>query len=184
MEARLNSRRPIGNGRSNQLPARPLLVVSQTTPTDPSRAPPGKHVMRVHVRSVPSRIDGDAIGKIKALNWEDAKHAYADRILDLVEEQAPDLRSCILGSSFKRPMILNSIIPILSAVTACPAAIISIRTSFFDRCSAGHATKRQLGTSISAVPLHGPGREWAPAPVLCWRRCWLVARTEPMQRGQ
>ena len=45
------------------LPRRPLLVVSQTTTTDPSRAPAGKHVMRVHVRTVPSLIKGDAAGR-------------------------------------------------------------------------------------------------------------------------
>ena len=87
----------------NYLPARPLLVVSQTTPTDPSRAPPGKHIMRVHVRTVPGRIEGDAAGKIAARNWGEAKQAFTDRILDLVEEQAPDLRSCIIGSAVETP---------------------------------------------------------------------------------
>jgi phytoene dehydrogenase-like protein len=85
------------------LPARPLLVVSQTTPIDPSRAPPGKHVMRVHVRTVPSGIEGDAAGMIAARNWSDAKAPFAERILDLVEEQAPDLRTCVLASAVETP---------------------------------------------------------------------------------
>ena len=64
------------------LPARPLLVVSQTTPVDPSRAPPGKHVMRVHVRTVPSRIEGDAAVKIAARAHHCRGRAGAWRFLE------------------------------------------------------------------------------------------------------
>jgi phytoene dehydrogenase-like protein len=85
------------------LPARPLLVVSQTTPVDPSRAPPGQHVMRIHVRTVPAQITGDAAGTISARNWPHAKAPFAERILDLVEEQAPDLRTCILAAAVESP---------------------------------------------------------------------------------
>jgi phytoene dehydrogenase-like protein len=85
------------------LPARPLLVVSQTTPIDPSRAPPGRHVMRVHVRTVPSIVGGDAAGTITARDWQEAKQPFAERILDLVEEQAPDLRDCIIGTAIESP---------------------------------------------------------------------------------
>jgi phytoene dehydrogenase-like protein len=85
------------------LPSRPLLVVSQTTPLDPSRAPAGQHVMRVHVRTVPSRIEGDAAGKITARDWRDAKQPFAERILDLVAEHAHDLRECIIGTAIESP---------------------------------------------------------------------------------
>lgn len=85
------------------LPTRPLLVVSQTTAVDPSRAPPGKHVMRVHVRTVPSRIQGNSAGRIAAANWRDAKEAFAERVLDLVAEEAPDIRECIVGRAIETP---------------------------------------------------------------------------------
>jgi phytoene dehydrogenase-like protein len=85
------------------LPARPLLVVSQTTPIDRSRAPAGKHVIRVHVRTVPGRIHGDAAGTITAQNWANAKGPFAERILDLVEEKAPSLRACIIGQAIESP---------------------------------------------------------------------------------
>ena len=91
------------NSLCNTLPVRPLLVVSQTTPLDPSRAPPGKHVMRIHVRTVPGKINGDAAGKIGARTWADAKQPFADRVLDLVEEKAPDLRACIIASAVESP---------------------------------------------------------------------------------
>ena len=85
------------------LPDRPLLVVSQTTSIDPSRAPVGKHVMRVHVRTVPALIKGDAANQITATNWSDAREPFTDRILDLVEEHAPDLRSCIIAFATETP---------------------------------------------------------------------------------
>ncbi len=85
------------------LPARPLLVVSQTTPLDPSRAPAGRHVMRVHVRTVPARIVGDAAGAITARDWVQARQPFAERILDLVEEHAPDLRQCVLATTIESP---------------------------------------------------------------------------------
>ena len=90
------------------LPARPLLVVSQTTPIDSSRAPPGKHVIRVHVRTVPGRIEGDAAGKITARNWAEAKHAFAERVLDLIEEKAPDLRDCIIAKYLETPQDIEN----------------------------------------------------------------------------
>jgi phytoene dehydrogenase-like protein len=85
------------------LPARPLLVVSQTTALDPSRAPPGKHIMRVHVRTVPPAIEGDAMGTIGARDWATAKKPFAERILDLVCEHAPDLRKDIIGMAVESP---------------------------------------------------------------------------------
>jgi phytoene dehydrogenase-like protein len=81
------------------LPSRPLLVVSQTTPADPSRAPAGRHILRIHVRTVPSVILGDAADRIEARSWSAAKEPFAERLLDLVEAHAPDLRSRILASA-------------------------------------------------------------------------------------
>jgi phytoene dehydrogenase-like protein len=86
-----------------KLPARPLLIVSQTTNIDPSRAPAGKHVMRVHVRTVPGQFSGDAAGKIEARDWTAAKEPFAERLLDLVEEAAPDLRECIIAKAAQTP---------------------------------------------------------------------------------
>jgi len=85
------------------IPTRPLLVVSQTTPIDPSRAPTGKHVMRVHIRTVPGRIAGDAAGEINARTWSDAKGPFCERVLDLVERHAPGLRSAIIGMAVESP---------------------------------------------------------------------------------
>jgi len=55
------------------------------------------------VRTVPGRISGDAAGRIAARDWPQAKMPFAERILDLVEEQAPDLRSCIIDAAVESP---------------------------------------------------------------------------------
>src|ERR1039458_4681422 len=46
------------------LPAEPVLVIGQPTVFDPARAPAGKHVLWVQVRTLPYRVRGDALGII------------------------------------------------------------------------------------------------------------------------
>ena len=79
------------------LPARPMLIFSQTTQVDPSRAPAGQHIARLHVRAVPRHIAGDAAGTIAGRDWASVKEAFADRLLDLVAEHAPNLKDALLA---------------------------------------------------------------------------------------
>jgi phytoene dehydrogenase-like protein len=79
------------------LPAEPMLIVGQPTVADPTRAPAGKHVLWVMVRMVPARIAGDAAGEIDARDWDEAKDAYADRAIGILERYAPGLHDRILG---------------------------------------------------------------------------------------
>jgi len=95
--------RTYADSLAGRLPERPVLVVSQTTPVDPSRAPPGKHIARIHVRTVPSVIAGDAAGAIDARSWKDAAEPFAERLLDLVAAQAPNLRPAILARRIVAP---------------------------------------------------------------------------------
>ena len=89
------------------LPAEPALVVGQPTAIDSSRAPSGKHVLWVQVRVLPAEIRGDASDRIAAKNWDEAKEAYADRVLDILEGYAPGLRSKALGRSVFSPLDLE-----------------------------------------------------------------------------
>jgi len=79
------------------LPERPTLVVGQPTAADPSRAPEGKHVLWIQVRVVPGTILGDAAYEIDSSSWDEAKMAYAERVIDLIDEYAPGIRDKILG---------------------------------------------------------------------------------------
>jgi phytoene dehydrogenase-like protein len=89
------------------LPVEPALVVGQPTAIDPSRAPEGKHVLWVQVRVLPAEFEGDAAGEIMAPSWDEAKEAYAERVLDIIERYAPGLRGKILGRSVFSPVDLE-----------------------------------------------------------------------------
>ncbi len=89
------------------LPGEPVLVVGQPTAIDPSRAPPGKHVLWVQVRVLPAEIRGDTLGLITARDWDGAKEAYADRVLDIIESYAPGLRTRVLGRAVFSPLDLE-----------------------------------------------------------------------------
>jgi hypothetical protein len=69
------------------LPDEPVLVVGQPTVVDPSRAPEGKHVLWVQVRMVPGEIRGDAAGKITETDWAQVKEIYAERALDIIDDE-------------------------------------------------------------------------------------------------
>ena len=90
------------------LPTEPVLVVGQGTALDPSRAPAGKHTLWVQVRVLPSQIKGDALGTITSTVWGEAKHAYAERVLDILEHYAPGLRRKVLASHIMSPQDLEN----------------------------------------------------------------------------
>jgi len=94
-------------GMSGLLPREPVLVVGQPTAIDPSRAPAGKHVLWVQVRVLPAQIRGDAAGEISATHWDDAKEAYADRVIALIERYAPGLSGKILARNVMSPLDLE-----------------------------------------------------------------------------
>jgi phytoene dehydrogenase-like protein len=89
------------------LPAEPVLVVGQPTAIDATRAPPGRHVLWVQVRVLPATIVGDALGRIQATAWDEAKEPYAERVLDILETYAPGMRAKILGRSIWSPLDLE-----------------------------------------------------------------------------
>jgi phytoene dehydrogenase-like protein len=89
------------------LPAEPALVVGQPTAIDPSRAPAGKHVLWVQVRVLPSRIRGDAAGRIGAREWDDVKEVYADRVIGIIERYAPGFAANILARAVHSPADLE-----------------------------------------------------------------------------
>jgi phytoene dehydrogenase-like protein len=82
------------------LPERPTLVVGQPTVSDPSRAPEGKHVLWVQVRVLPLQI---ADGR----SWDEVAEEYADRVVDIIDEFAPGIRSKILGRAVLSPADLQ-----------------------------------------------------------------------------
>jgi phytoene dehydrogenase-like protein len=99
--------RAYSEARAGLLPAEPVLVVGQPTAIDPSRAPEGKHVLWVQVRVLPADIRGDAADAITSRDWDSAKEAYADRVLDIIEGYAPGMKSRILARHVDSPADLE-----------------------------------------------------------------------------
>jgi phytoene dehydrogenase-like protein len=61
----------------------------------------------IQVRVLPAVIKGDAGGEIEARDWDDAKEAYADRVLALIERYAPGFSGKILGRAVSSPADLE-----------------------------------------------------------------------------
>ncbi len=99
--------RAYSEAMAGQLPAEPVLVVGQPTAIDPSRAPEGKHVLWVQVRVLPAEIRGDTAGSIAARDWDSAKDAYADRVVEIIERYAPGTRAKILARHVESPADLE-----------------------------------------------------------------------------
>ena len=85
------------------LPEAPVLVVGQPTALDPSRAPKAKHIAWVQVRVLPKHVAGDAGGTIKGTDWSAIRHAYAERVIDLIEAYAPGTRPKIIARAVFSP---------------------------------------------------------------------------------
>jgi beta-carotene ketolase (CrtO type) len=94
--------------RVGKLPAEPQMIISNDTMIDPSRAPPGKHSMKILVDPVPYEIKGDALGKINSKSWDEAKEPFADRLIDiLAESYIPNIKKAILKRTVYSPVDLE-----------------------------------------------------------------------------
>ena len=89
------------------IPDSPMLVVGQSSRVDPSRTPDDREVLWVQVRSLPSRITGDALGQIHTTDWDEAKEDVADRVVDIIEAMAPGFRETILARTTLSPLDLE-----------------------------------------------------------------------------
>jgi phytoene dehydrogenase-like protein len=81
------------------LPAEATIVVGQPVAVDPSRAPEGKWILWIQLPEIPSRVKGDAVGKIDAGDgrWtEELSERYADRIQARLSRHIGNLDSALL----------------------------------------------------------------------------------------
>ena len=92
------------------LPARPTVVVGQQQLIDPSRCPEGKGMLWLQLQEVPFAPVGDAAGELDTSGgWtEELTAGYVDRVLDLVEEQAPGTKASVLAIKAITPVDLGA----------------------------------------------------------------------------
>lgn len=89
------------------LPASPLLIVGQTSVVDPTRTSGQGEILWIQVRTVPSKIRGDSLGKIVARDWDEAKEPYADRVIEKLDQYAPGISDLIIKRAVASPADLE-----------------------------------------------------------------------------
>jgi phytoene dehydrogenase-like protein len=75
---------------------RPYIDLVIPTRTDPSVAPPGKHIMSCFVQYAPY--------KLKSGTWDDQREAFGDAVIDAIAEVAPNIRDIILHRQVLTPL--------------------------------------------------------------------------------
>jgi len=75
---------------------RPYIDLVIPSLTDPSVAPPGKHVLSCFVQYAPYKL---AEG-----TWDDQKEAFGNNVIDTIAEHAPNIKDIIIGKQFVTPL--------------------------------------------------------------------------------
>jgi len=82
---------------------RPYIDVVIPSLTDPSVAPPGKHVMSCFVQYAPYHLkDGNGDG-----NWDEHKDAFGDTVINTLAVHAPNIKDIILHRQVLTPLDLE-----------------------------------------------------------------------------
>jgi phytoene dehydrogenase-like protein len=75
---------------------RPYIDIVIPSLTDPSVAPPGKHVLSCFVQYAPY--------KLREGSWDQKREAFGDNVIDTLSEYAPNLKSLILHRQVLTPL--------------------------------------------------------------------------------
>jgi phytoene dehydrogenase-like protein len=77
----------------------PLIEMTIPTMYDPSLAPPGRHIMGIFLQYAPYTLRNGT--------WDEHREPYAERILDVIEEYCPNIRSIVLERQTLTPLDLE-----------------------------------------------------------------------------
>jgi phytoene dehydrogenase-like protein len=78
---------------------RPYIDMVIPTLTDPSVAPPGKHILSCFVQYAPY--------KLREGTWDEKREAFGDNVIDTITEYAPNLKNIIIGRQVLTPLDLE-----------------------------------------------------------------------------
>lgn len=155
--------RAVNEAERGLLPADPTICVAQPTAFDPTRAPPGKHILWIQLPECPRHPVGDAAGKLAVTpdsGWTtDLREAFADRIIDTLARHIPNLGRSILGRAVLSPADLAALN--VNLVGGDPyGGDCSLDQSFLwrpSRATRNHATPVGRLWHIGASTHPGPG---------------------------
>jgi phytoene dehydrogenase-like protein len=77
----------------------PMLEMTVPTMYDPSLAPPGKHIMGIFLQYAPYSLSEG--------HWDELREPFYNRVIDLIEEYAPNIRSIIEDKMVLTPLDLE-----------------------------------------------------------------------------
>jgi phytoene dehydrogenase-like protein len=77
----------------------PLIEMTIPTMYDPSLAPAGHHIMGIFLQYAPYTL--------RDTNWDDQREPYTERILDVIEEYCPNIRSIVVDRQTLTPLDLE-----------------------------------------------------------------------------
>jgi phytoene dehydrogenase-like protein len=78
---------------------RPYIDMVIPSLTDPSVAPPGKHVLSCFVQYAPY--------KLAAGTWDEQREAFGNNVIDTIGEYAPNIKDIIIGKQVLTPLDLE-----------------------------------------------------------------------------
>ena len=79
---------------------RPYIDMVIPSLTDPSVAPPGKHVLSCFVQYAPYKLR-------PGLNWDEQREAFGNNVIDTLSEHAPNIKDIILHKQVLTPLDLE-----------------------------------------------------------------------------
>jgi phytoene dehydrogenase-like protein len=154
--------RAVNEAERGLLPAEATIVVGQPLTMDPSRAPEGAGLLWIQLQELPSRVRGDALGEIDRGDgtWtEELRERYADRIVERLARQIPNLGKAIKARAVLSPADLER--ANVNLAHGDPyAGSLALDQNFLWRpfpASPGHATAVDRLWHIGASTHPGPG---------------------------
>jgi len=78
---------------------RPYIDMVIPSLTDPSVAPPGKHVLSCFVQYAPYKLAEDT--------WDERREAFGNNVIETIAEYAPNIKNIIIGKQVLTPLDLE-----------------------------------------------------------------------------
>jgi phytoene dehydrogenase-like protein len=89
--------RAYDQAKYGEFSSRPYIDCVIPSLTDPSVAPPGKHVLSCFVQYAPYKLKPGA-------NWDEQREAFGDAVIDTLAQHAPNIRSIIIERQVLTPL--------------------------------------------------------------------------------
>src|SRR6202050_85041 len=91
--------RAYDQAKYGEFSSRPYIDMVIPSLTDPSVAPPGKHILSCFVQYAPSNLSSGT--------WDDQRESFGDTVVETIAEHAPNIKKLIVGRQVLTPLDLE-----------------------------------------------------------------------------